>query len=80
MTTYTDTVLLYVILLEQLDIEQLDLLHEARMIEEIKSGEVTELHDISWESVGECGTRSVGCQTRYQVNYMTLVGRVWETV
>jgi len=31
--------------------ETLDLLYEARMIAGVKEGQVTEMHDISWESI-----------------------------
>ena len=33
------------------------------MIDDIRLGEIREIHDISWESTDSV-TRSVGCQTR----------------
>ncbi|XP_063693393.1 uncharacterized protein LOC134825172 [Bolinopsis microptera] len=44
--------------------ETLDLLYEARMIAGVKEGEVTEMHDISWESVdSNSANRSIASQT-----------------
>lgn len=42
--------------------ETLDLLYEAQMVAGVLEGEVTEIHDISWES-NDSGSRSIGCQT-----------------
>ncbi|KAL5247112.1 hypothetical protein ACHWQZ_G019092 [Mnemiopsis leidyi] len=44
--------------------EPLDLLYEAKMIAGVKEGEVTEMHDISWECVASTNaSRSIACQT-----------------
>ena len=42
--------------------ETLDILQEAQMIADAKQGEVTYIHDISWEST-ETEQRSIACQT-----------------
>ena len=42
--------------------ETLDLLYEAQMVAGVQDGEVTEIHDISWEST-DSSSRSIGCQT-----------------